>query len=100
MNYSFADAINQLKNGKACKRPSWRGYVKRMDVGTDGAYNIVFVKPNGTTTYTYSVTSDGVWSTTDTLVMDVDLFVGMCSTDWLVGATDDFESARSGTGNW
>jgi len=100
MNFSFADAINQLTNGKACKRPSWRGYVKRVDVGTEGAYNIVFVKPNGTTTYTFAFSAQGVCTTSDTLTMDTDLFVGMCSTDWIVGNTTDFESARGGTGNW
>lgn len=100
MNYSFADAMSQLSNGRAAKRPAWRGYVKREDVGTDGAYDIVFVKPDGTTTYTYSVSAAGVITTSDSLTMDVDLFAGMCSTDWMIGNTDDFEAARSGTGNW
>jgi len=100
MNYSFADAVNQLTNGKACKRPSWRGYVKRVDVGTEGAYQIVFVKPDGTTTYTYSVSAAGVITTSDTLTLDVDLFAAMISTDWQIGNTADYETSRGGSGNW
>ena len=100
MNFTFADAINQLTDGKAAKRPSWRGYVKREDIGTNGAYKIVFVKPDGTTTYSYNVSADGAITTSDTLTMDVDLFAAMLSSDWLVGATADFEIARDGTGNW
>lgn len=101
MNFSFADAISQLTNGKAAKRPSWRGYVKRVDSAeTEGAYSLVFVKPNGTTTYTFAIASDGTITTSDTLTLDVDLFASMLSNDWLVGSAADFEAARSGTGNW
>ena len=100
MNYSFADAVRQLVAGKACKRPSWRGYVKREDVGTEGAHKIIFVKPDGTTTYTYNVSAEGVITTTDTLTLDVDLFAGMIANDWQVGNVYDCEISRSGSGSW
>lgn len=101
MNCSFADAINLLTDGQAAKRPSWRGYVKRVDASeTEGAYNLVFVKPDGTTTYTFAISADGTITTSDTLTLDVDLFGALLSNDWLVGSTADFEAARSGTGNW
>lgn len=98
MNYSFADAISQLTNGKAAKRPAWGGYVKRVD-GTDGAYSIVYVKRDGTQN-TYAIASDGTITTSAAITQDVDLFAGMISNDWMIGNTADFETARLGTGTW
>ena len=95
---TFADAIAQLTDGKACKRPSWGGYVKRVD-GQDGAYEIVFVQRDGTQK-TYSVSTAGVITTESAVSMDVDLFAGMCSTDWIVGDAASYEEARTGTGIW
>lgn len=98
MNMSFADAISQLTDGKAAKRPNWAGYVKRVD-GQDGAYRIVFVKRDGTQN-TYAVSAAGVVTTESAVTMDADLFGAMCSTDWIVGDTSGFEEARTGTGTW
>ena len=95
---SFADAIAQLTDGKAAKRPNWAGYVKRVD-GQDGAYNIVFVKRDGTQN-TYSVSAAGVITTEGAVSMDADLFVAMCSTDWIIGDAASFEQGRTGTGTW
>ena len=29
---TFSAAVNNLRNGMACKRPSWKGFIKRVDV--------------------------------------------------------------------
>ena len=96
---NFADAIAQLTDGKAAKRPNWAGYVKRVDHDDDAGYDIVFVKRNGTTN-TYSVSSEGVITTEGAVSMDADLFAAMCSTDWMIGDTASFEQGRTGTGTW
>lgn len=98
MNYSFADAVSMLTDGKACKRPSWNGYLKRVD-GADGAYNLVFIKRDGTSS-TYAVSSTGVITNSSAISLDVDLFAGMISNDWIVGNTSEFEAARGGSGTW
>ena len=95
---SLADAIAQLTNGKACKRPNWAGYVKRVD-GQDGAYSIVFVKRDGTQN-TYAVAANGTITTSSAVSMDPDLFAAMCSTDWIIGDTASFEQGRTSTGTW
>ena len=95
---SFADAIAQLTDGKAAKRPNWAGYVKRID-GENGEYNVVFVKRDGTQN-TYAVTSAGVITTEAAVSMDADLFAAMCSTDWIIGDAASFEQARTGSGTW
>ena len=95
---SFADAIAQLTDGKAAKRPNWAGYVKRID-GENGEYNVVFVKRDGTQN-TYAVTSAGVITTEAAVSMDAELFAAMCSTDWIIGAAASFEQARIGSGTW
>lgn len=95
---TFADAIAQLTDGKAAKRPNWAGYVKRVD-GENGAYSIVFVKRAGTQN-TYAVSSAGVITTEGAVSLDVDLFAGMLSTDWLIGDAASFEQGRTGTGTW
>lgn len=95
---SFADAIAQLTDGKACKRPNWSGYVKRVD-GQEGAYSIVFVKRDGTQN-TYAVSAAGVITTEGAVSMDPDLLAGMLSTDWIIGDAAGFEQARTGTGTW
>lgn len=95
---SFADAIAQLTDGKAAKRPNWAGYVKRVD-GQDGAHSIVFVKRNGTQN-TYSVSAAGVVTTEGAVSIDADLFAAMCSTDWLISDTASFEQGRTGSGTW
>lgn len=95
---SFADAIAQLTDGKAAKRPNWAGYVKRVD-GQEGAYSIVFVKRDGTQN-TYSVSAAGVITTEGAVSMDADLFAAMCSVDWIIGYTASFEQGRTGTGTW
>ena len=95
---SFADAIAQLTDGKAAKRPNWAGYVKRVD-GEGGAYSIVFVKRDGTMN-TYAVSAEGVITTEGAVSMDADLFAAMCSTDWIIGDAADFEQGRTGTGTW
>ena len=95
---SFADAIAQLTDGKAAKRPNWAGYVKRVE-GQDGAYNIVFVKRDGTQN-TYAVSAAGVITTESAVSMDADLFAAMCSTDWIIGNAASFEQGRTGTGTW
>ncbi len=98
MGSSFADAIAQLTNGKATKRPSWAGYVKRTD-GTDGAYSIVYVKRDGTQN-TYTISSTGGITTSGAITQDVELFAGMISNDWIIGDVDQFETARTGSGTW
>ena len=95
---SFADAIAQLTDGKAAKRPNWAGYVKRVDE-QDGAYSIVFVKRDGTQN-TYATSADGVITTEAAVSMDAELFAAMCSTDWIIGAAASFEQARTGSGTW
>ena len=95
---SFADAIAQLTDGKAAKRPNWAGYVKRID-GANGEYNVVFVKRDGTQN-TYAVTSAGVITTEAAVSMDADLFAAMCSTDWIIGDAASFEQGRTGSGTW
>lgn len=102
---TFADIIAQLENGKAAKRPSWRGFVKKVAGATEGAYDIVFVKPaaaagQSPTTYTYHIAANGTITTSDTLTMDVELFASMCSTDWFMASTSEFEAALAGTGTW
>lgn len=98
MNMSFADAIAQLTDGKATKRPNWAGYVKRVD-GQNGAHNIVYVKRDATQN-TYSIAANGEITTSSAITQDVDLFAGMLSTDWIIGDTAGFEQARTGTGTW
>ena len=95
---SFADAIAQLTDGMAAKRPNWAGYVKRID-GENGEYNVVFVKRDGTQN-TYAVTSAGVITTEAAVSMDADLFAAMCSTDWIIGDAASFEQGRTGSGTW
>ena len=95
---TFADAIASLTDGRAAKRPSWNGYVKRVD-GQSGAYVLTFKNRSGTE-YAFNVSAAGVITTSASLSMDVDLFAGMLSTDWLTGSTTDFEAGRSGTGTW
>ena len=95
---SFSDAIAQLTDGKAAKRPNWAGYVKRVD-GENGSYSIVFVKRDGTQN-TYSVSAAGVVSTEGAVTMDVELFAAMLSRDWMIGDTASFEHGRTGTGTW
>ena len=95
---SFADAIAQLTDGNAAKRPNWAGYVKRID-GENGEYNVVFVKRDGTQN-TYAVTSAGVITTEAAVSMDVDLFAAMCSTEWIIGDAASFEQGRTGSGTW
>lgn len=95
---TFADAVASLTDGRAAKRPSWNGYVKRED-GQNGAYSLTFKTRSGTE-YVFSVSAAGVITTADSLPMDVDLFAAMLSTDWLTGSTADFEAGRSGTGTW
>lgn len=55
---TFRDAINQLQDGYAAKRPSWSGYIER-EAGTDGAHNLVLHYADGTTTVMYVFDSDG-----------------------------------------
>ena len=95
---SFADAIAQLTDGKAAKRPNWAGYVKSID-GENGEYNVGFVKRDGTQN-TYAVTSAGVITTEAAVSMDADLFAAMCSTDWIIGDAASFEQGRTGSGTW
>lgn len=95
---TFPGAIAQLADGKAAKRPSWAGYVKRVD-GQNGAYSIVFVKRDGTQN-TYAVSADGVITTEGAVSMDADLFAAMCSSDWIIGDAASFEEGRTGTGTW
>ena len=97
MNYSFADAVSLLTDGKACKRPS-NGYLKRVD-GEEGAYSLVFVKREGAQS-TYAVSAAGAIPNASPISLDVDLFAGMVSNDWIVGSTAEFEAARSGSGVW
>lgn len=99
MNYTFADAIAQLENGKAAKRPGWRGYVKRVD-GQSGAYDLVYVKPDGTS-YTYHHAADGTVTAPQTAVtLDAELHVAMLSNDWIIADTTSFEQCRQGSGTW
>ena len=95
---SFADAIAMLTDGKAAKRPNWAGYVKRVD-GQDGAYDLVFVKRNGTQN-TYHVAANGAITTDGAITMDVDLFAAMLATDWQISDTANYEQGRTGTGTW
>ena len=95
---SFASAIAQLTDGKAAKRPNWAGYVKRVD-GDAGAYNVVFVKRDGTQS-TYSFSASGTITTSGAVTMDVDLFAAMCSNDWMIGDAESYEEGRTGSGTW
>ena len=97
---TIADAVASLTTGKAAKRPSWNGYLKRVDdATTEGAYTLTFKNRTGTE-YVYSVSAAGVITTSDSLTMDCDLFAAMLSTDWIIGDTSEFEASRSGTGTW
>ena len=97
MNYSYADAIYNLEEGRAAKRPRWRGYVKKVNVQEDGSYDLVYVKKDGTEV-TYHMDGDGVMTCESPLTLSGSLNGDLMSNDWIVGSADEFESARAGDG--
>lgn len=96
MNFSFA--LNRLTDGMAAKRPNWSGYIKRVD-GGDGAYNLVFVKRDGSV-YLYSVDANGSVTSSSTLVLSQTLVEGMLADDWVVDTAAACEADRSGNGEF
>ena len=97
MGYYYADAINNLGDGQAAKRPRWRGYIKKINVQEDGSYDLVYVKKDGTQA-TYHVDAEGIMSCDSPLTLNASLNSDMLSNDWIIGSAEEFESSRSGEG--
>ncbi len=95
---TFANAIADIAEGYACKRPSWRGYVYRDNItaataDTSEKYDIVFVNKGGTKfTYPYDTSS----SLSEYTKFTKELVTAMKADDWIQGAKADFELAREG----
>ena len=97
---SFDNAVENLRDGYAAKRPSWGGYVKKVVTDADdGAYKLTFKNRAGTEyEYTYNGTA---WTAPATTVpFDTEMLEAMLADDWQTGTTAAFESARSGSGTW
>lgn len=100
---TFGNAIQYLTDGRAAKRSSWGGYVKRTDTAqaTDGSYTLTYKNRSGTEyAYSYNGTT-GAWTAPATTVpFDAEMHDAMLADDWTTGKTSDFEAARSGSGTW
>lgn len=119
----FAYVMQNLQNGQAAKRPSWRGgYVRKDEIKTGDevtGYKYTFVTAEGDQyVYTYTIAtgamvytgkiahgSDGALGTgtpdpSSKMEFDPVLFAGMLSDDWFSGSAETFEAARTGDGLW
>lgn len=110
----FNSAIGSLTDGFAAKVPSFSGgYVKRTDYEKtehdtwDSKFDIVFVTQahgsSAPSSFTFTVTVTGASRVTtgpaSGLVLDPQLFNAVLfSTDWIVGPSSDFETARTESG--
>jgi hypothetical protein len=112
--------LKYIKDGQAAKRPSMRGYVKRVDALVDDTgkvnkYALTFVTnaetdTGGSFSYTFTVGENGVVSVTlgdlnganaSPVVMDPQLLQHFMADDWEIGSYENYESVRSGnTGRW
>lgn len=112
--------LKHIKDGQAAKRPSMRGYVKRVDAPSDSTgkvnkYALTFVTnaesdTEGSFSYTFTVGENGMLSVNlgdlsganaSPVVMDPQLLQHFMADDWEIGSYEDYESVRSGnTGRW
>ncbi len=91
--------LETLADGKAFKRPAWRGYgFKTVTDATADLYTITFKNASGTT-YVYTKTANGWTAPATMLPIDASLFESLLfADDWIFGEVADFETARSGSG--
>ena len=118
-----ANIVKYLGDKKAAKRPSWGGYVRRDNtVGDDGevfSYKVTIVQRDGDQYVFEFVVSTGKWTylgfiannegekgsgvpvSSTPLVLEKELFEAtMIADDWVQGDADDFEEARTGSGEY
>lgn len=99
----FAYVMQNLSSGKAAKRPSWGGYVKKNITSESDAetetYTLTFVKRDGTNhVYTWN---GSTFVAPDTMIsLDDEFLSAMLADDWITGDAVAFETARSGSGDW
>lgn len=99
---TFADAVTNLQDGKAAKRPTWHGYVKRDNdstFSTTGKYTLTYRKANGTD-YVYQWNGTAWVEPTMMVDIDAELHASMIADDWITGSTEDFETCRQGGHTW
>ena len=100
---TLADAINNLRDGQATKRPVMGGYAHKTVTSSTGVdpetYTLTYVERDGTThVYTWTGTA---WQAPSTPIsLDGEFHSNMLADDWIIGKRADFESARSGSGKW
>lgn len=113
---TIREALYRLTNGYAARRPSWKGYVKRVDTVVDGvvtSYALTFVFADGTeTTYTMGtdsaadkVTKDGTTvkkgtsaATAYTHFVPITHFMleAILASDWEIVLTENAATAAAG----
>lgn len=99
---TFADAVANLQDGKAAKRPQWQGYVKRDNdttFSTTGKYDLTYKNRTGTE-YKYSWNGTAWIAPLATVPFDAEIHAAMIADDWITGSTADFEACRQGGGTW
>jgi len=125
MNIQYAiSAINaSVISQDAAKDQSWGGYLHKTTSGlsaadiTAGKFKLIFVQRDGDqyvflvdgATWTYSgyiakgasgAKGTGTPVSGTALELDTQLMKAIAGDNWLVGSMTDFESARSGSGEW
>lgn len=104
------EIIDTAQSGTAWKTPSMRGFMFKtsLDAETygEGAYTLTFRKaansggnPQDYVFY-FNVSTSASAPSAANLILDKELLGHILSNNWQTGKLEDFEAARTGSGNW
>ena len=104
------EIIDTAQSGTAWKTPSMRGFMfkEALDAETygEGAYWLVFRKAENVNDmpqdypFYYNVSTSAEVEDATNLILDKELLGHILSNNWQSGKVEDFEAARTGSGNW